>query len=198
MRVFVLMFLVFFLHACGVDSSSSSAVIPQSSSDINASDINVTDANASDANTSDTNTSTTVVVDDSTVSGFSKTDAQEDTSACLLSDTYNFIEDSSFDPNAVADATNGVDITSQYAYSADLEATKVVLFYPSLSTTLLGESIHIYEESYMFSFDKAWSSNTLSSVYVRTPQDIFGAYSCYRYDLSSVSGTTIQKTKVYR
>jgi len=196
MRVSVLMFLMFFFHACGVDSSSSSAVISQSSDGTDSATTTV-DVNTSDTNTTDSNTSTTTVVD-STVSGFSKTDAEEDANACLISDIYHFIEDSSFDPNAVADATNGVDITSQYAYSADLEATKVVLYYPSLSTVLLSEVIHVYEENYMFSFDKAWSANTLSNVYVRTPKDIFGAYGCYRYDLSSVSGTTIQKTKVYR
>jgi hypothetical protein len=209
MRVSVLMFLMFFFHACGVDSSSSSTIVPQSSEGTNSAtttvDINTSDTNTSDTNTSDTNTTTdtnstttTIVIDDSTVSGFSKTDAEEDTNACSISGSYHFIEDSSFDPNAVADAINGVDITSQYSYSANLEATKVVLYYPSLSVTLLDEKIHVYEDNYMFSFDKAWSSNALSKVYVRTPKDIYGAYSCYRYDLSSVSGTTIQKTKVYR
>jgi hypothetical protein len=203
MKFSVLSVLAYLLLGCGIDTSSSSEVVVQNSTIIdttvdtnNSIDTNSTDTNSTDTNTS--STTTTVVVDDSTTSGYSKTDAEEDVNACLFNDTFQILSDSSFDPNAVADTTNGVDITSQYPYSSDLTATTVVLYYPSLSVGLQNETIHIYEDNYVFSFDKAWSSNELSSVYIRTPKDIYGAYSCYRYDLSSVSGTSISKTKVYR
>jgi len=200
MKVLVLVFVTVFFLGCGINTNSS---VGYSSSE---SDLGIDD----DTNTStdtDNNTTTddttdgdggTVIVDDSSDSGFSQTDAQEDPNACIINDTFKVIEDSSFDPNAVADYENGLELASQYDYSPDLEATKVALFYPDLGTLLLDQTIHVYEDYYRLSFDKAWSSSNLPRVYIRTPKDIFGAYSCYRYELDSVSDDSITKTKVYR
>jgi hypothetical protein len=193
MKVLVFVIMSIFIIGCGVNTDSSDGQLPSSS----------TDGNGTDSNTSDTNGTTdgngsTVTVDDSSDSGFSKTDAEEDSNACVINGVFQTLDDSSFDPNAAADATKGVEIASQYAYSTDLEATKVVLFYPTLSAAKLDSQYHIYEDNYRFSYNKAWSSNNVARVYIRTPKDIYGAYSCYRYELDSQSGDQITKTKVYR
>ena len=191
--VFVLMTLLFV--GCGVESDSSDGTLTSSSGTGGGTDTN--DTNGTDNN--DTNSSGgTVVVSDPSSSGFDKTDAEEDSNACIINAVFQTLDDSSFDPLAAADSVNGVEIASQYAYSTDLDATKVVLFYPNLSAALLDQQLHIYEDNYRFSYDKAWSSNNIATVYIRTPKDSNGAYSCYRYELDSLSGSSITKTKVYR
>jgi len=203
MKVFVLFLSIFLLLGCGVDTSSSSASL-QNSTGSTTTDGTTTDANNGTTDTNDSTTGTndnggtTVIVDESTDAGYSKVDAEKDVNACLINDTFQIISDSSFDPNAIADAANGLELASQYPYSIDLEATKVVLFYPSIGTALFNKTVHIYEENYRLSFDKAWSTSKLPIVYIRTPKDVNGVYSCYRYDLASINGNSITKTKVYR
>lgn len=173
--------IVLSLTACGVDTSSSGST------------------SSSIGTTTDTTTTTdTVVVVTSSGSVFSTVEAELDANACILNDTFQVIEDSSFDPNSAVDAANGIEITSQYPYSTNVDAATVALFYPSLQGGILEKTVHIYEENYRLSFDEAWYSNTLVNVYVRTPKDLNGTYSCYRYKLDSISGNTIVKTKVYR
>lgn len=191
MKFLVVVFITVFFLGCGVETDSSF------SDSTTTSDPGTGDGNTTDDNTTDTN-GTGVTVVDSSDSGFDKTDAEEDVNACIINGVFQTLDDSSFDPLAAADATNGVEIASQYAYSVDLEATKVVLFYPDLSVTKLDEQTHIYEDDYRFSYDKAWSSNNVPTVYIRLPKNVYGAYSCYRYELDSLSGDQITKTKVYR
>lgn len=183
----------FLLIGCGVDTSSSAdnTEIPTDSDDDNSS----TD---DDNNNSDDQNSSVVVDGDSSSAGFSTTDAEEDANACNLTDTYKVITDSSFDPSSAADATNGVAILSQYAYTTDVEATKVALYYPSLTATKVDTQLYVYEDNYQLNYDKAWQTNVDANVYVRTPQNEYGIYSCYRYALDSLSDGSITKTKVYR
>lgn len=190
MKLLVLVFITVLFLGCGVNTDSSLGGSTTSNTDDNTSDpINGDD---------DDNNSGGVVVVDPSDSGFDKTDAEEDPNACIINDTFQAIDDSSFDPNAAADAQNGLTVTSQYLYSVDLEATKVALFYPELTNTKQDSNLHIYEDHYQFSFDKAWLTNANARVYIRTPKDIYGVYSCYRYELDSLSGDSITKTKVYR
>ena len=200
MKVFVLFLLSFFLLACGVETNSSSLHNSETGDTNSSTDTGDNDENGGDNDNNDGSTGsggTTVVVDGSS-NGFDKVDAINDANACIINGTFQVINDSSYDPNAVADSLNGLELASQYPFSSDLEATKVALFYPSLSLPLLNEVVHVYEDNYRLSFDKAWSSATLPSVYIRTPKSSTGFYSCYRYDLDSLSGSTIVKTKVYR
>lgn len=188
--------MVLFLSACGVDSSSSkaqqsSATDPGTGNDGNGS-------GSGDGNGSGNGSETIPVIDVSTGAGFSKKDAVKDPNACIANGTFKYIEDSSFDPNSVADHANGLELASQYPYSANVNGTKVVLYYPTLGLKLLGKSVNVYEANYRLTFDKAWSSSKNSSVYIRTPKDSKGIHSCYRYELSSLSGAGITRTKVYR
>ncbi len=198
MKSFLIVLIALFLAACGVStnsSKSSQAIASGTETGISTG----TGGTGSDTNGTGTDTGTTVaVVDETTDAGFSKVDAIKDPNACIANNTFKFIEDSSFDPNSVADSANGLELASQYPYSANLEATKVVLYYPSIGVSLLGKTVNLYEENYRLSFDKAWSSSSNSSVYVRTPKDSTNTHSCYRYELSSLSGAGITRTKVYR
>lgn len=196
MRSFLILALVLFLSACGVDSSSSKAHQSSANNPGNGSDGN--GSMGSDGNNSGGGSGTVPVEDTSTDAGFSKKDAVFDTNACIANSTFKIIRDSSFDPNAVADKNNGIEIASQYNYSSDLKATEVVLYYPTLSGVLQNVLVHIYEENYRVSFDKAWASSSPATVYVRLPKDTKGNYSCYRYELASLSGGSLKKTKVYR
>jgi len=200
MKVFVLFLSAYLLLGCGVDTSSSSSSLQQSDGSTNTDGTTTDTGTTTDENdTTGTNDGgTTVIVDESTSAGFSQADAELDVNACIINGTFQAISDSSFDPNSIADSANGLEIASQYPYSTDLEATKVALFYPTLKSLPLDQVIHIYEDNYRLSFDKAWSSNDIPKVYIRTPKDSNGAYSCYRYDLDSINGDTITKTKVYR
>ncbi len=195
MKAMVLVFVTVIFLGCGVDTDSNGGYVTSNTNNTNTD----TDTNTSDdSNNTTSGGGGTVIVDDSSSSGFSKSDAELDPNACIINGIFQVIDDSSFDPNAAADYENGLEITSQYPYSSDLEATKVAIFYPNIGALLLDQTIHAYEEFYIFSFDKAWISSDLPRVYIRTPKDIYDAYSCYRYDLDSVSNDSITKTKVYR
>lgn len=208
MKVLVLIFVTVLFFGCGVETNSSGNITDSDSSitDDGTGTDDGTDTGTDTEDTDDSNTTdstdgtgdTTVVIDDATDAGFNKTDAELDSNACTINTIYQAILDSSFDPNAAADAANGLTLMSQYPYSVDLEATNVALFYPDLIISKQDSNLHIYEDSYQFSFDKAWETNANARVYIRTPKDIYGAYSCYRYELDSVSGGSITKTKVYR
>ena len=200
MKVLVVVLITLFFLGCGVETDSSVSTLTAAGSNGDDNTTTGNDSNNTDDNTTDPTDGDggTVVIDDSSSAGFSQTDAENDPNACDINDIYQVISDSSFDPNASADALNGLTILSQYLYSVDLEATKVALFYPSLANQKLDSSIYIYEDNYQISFDKAWEINANARVYVRIPKDIYGAYSCYRYELDSVSGGSITKTKVYR
>lgn len=196
MKVLVLVFVTVFFFGCGVETNSSGNITDSDSSIID--DGTGTDTNDSNTTDSTDGTDGVTVIDDSSDSGFNQTDAELDSNACIINSTYKVIDDSSFDPLASSDLANGLELASQYNFSSDLEATKVALFYPELTVTKLDKNVHLYEENYRLSFDKAWTSNNLARVYIRTPLDVYGAYSCYRYDLDSLSGDSITKTKVYR
>lgn len=186
--------LFFSLTACGVDTSSSKST----SSSTGTTTTTGAGTDAGTGTTTNVSGGTVTVVDKSTGSGFSKKDAKFDANACILNTTFKVIEDSSLGANATADAKNGLTILSQYPFSSDIPSTQVALFYPPLKVGLLNKKVYIYEDNYRLGFDKAWYSNTLGNVYIRTPKDTNGAYSCYRYELNSVSGNAITKTKVYR
>jgi len=146
----------------------------------------------------DPDDNSTVPILDPSGSRFDKRDAIYDDNACIINELYQAISDSSFDPNAAGDSIHGVTLLSQYPYDVDLEATKVTLFYPDLTGTKRDSSLYIYETDYQVGYDKAWETNANAWVYVRTPPSAYGLFSCYRYELDTLSGGSITKTKVYR
>lgn len=184
--------IVFFV-GCGVltDSSNNTYVGP-GGGDGNGND---TDSNTS----TDTNTST----DDGHIgdSIFDTSDATYDKQACLIDSTYVVMTDSSFDPLSTNDEENGIEISSRYDYNADVEETQVSIFYPELTQNKVGQSVIVYADNvdtYRFGFDQSWVGNENKTVYVMTPKGFTRYYGCYRYELSSLNGTEITSTKVYR
>ena len=191
--VFVVLFL-FFLSGCSVDTDSSAHSTGSTSGGTDTGTDTGTDG---ETDTNSTDGSVEVIVDNSDA-GFDKTDAVEDENACIINDTYQVIADSSFDPLSTADVDNGVEVSSMLDYTTDLDATKVALFFPELTQEKIGKMVNVYEDLYRIAYDQAWVNNDDASIYVRTPQNVSGNYMCYRYDLDSLDGTSITKTKVYR
>jgi hypothetical protein len=201
------------LLGCGVSTSSSPDIISSSSvSDDNGSDINTTidDANTTvDDNTTDGSGdgSNTIspppinnLLDNNGIeSDFDTTGAVEDSAACELSSDYEIaFKDSSFDPLATENISNGLELGSMLNYDAVVEQTEVAIFAPKLTQTLVGKRINVYGTGYWLGFDSAWVSNAKKTVYIRTPKDTNGYYGCYRYVLNSSDAKAITGTKVYR
>ncbi|MEA3227549.1 MAG: hypothetical protein U9P38_00590 [Campylobacterota bacterium] len=130
-------------------------------------------------------------------SNFDMKYATFDEKACSIVNGYNVISDSSYDPNATSDDDNGIEISSKYAYTSDLEATKIYIFYPTLTQELLNQTTNVFSDNYRFGFNNAWVANDNKTVYVRLAKDDAGNYGCHRYELDSLTGS-IQSTKVYR
>jgi hypothetical protein len=200
--------MIFLFAGCGVSTDSSPDLVSTDTTLTTDSNTSVDDLNSTtnDENVTvgKTNTSSltggtaTITVVDLSLAGFDKTGAVLDSKACTLDDTYSVIIDSSFDPNSVFDVVSGLEVSSKYDFTTDLEATNVALYYPKLTQPLLGQNVNIYEDYYRIGFDKAWYGNADGSVYVRTPKDSSNSNSCYRYALNSKDGTSITRTKVYR
>lgn len=129
---------------------------------------------------------------------FDANEAIEDPNACMASGLFNALIDSSFDPLGTADEPNGVEISSRMAYNAKVEMTQVILYYPDLTQTLQSTFVNQSETLYRFTYNAAWLYNVPKTVYVRTPQDSNGKYSCYRYEINSAVDNSLTKTKVYR
>ena len=188
--------IIFIFGGCGVDTSSSaedsksSVKIIDDGSDTNSS-TNVDD------NSSSTDGTDNIPDAPASSSNFNVKDATFDKQACSIENGYKVLIDSSFDPNATPDDDNGMEIESRYAYNTDVEATKVYIFYPKLTQKKKFRSVNVYSENYRFGFDEAWIANS-HTIYVRLAKDGAGHYSCYRYELNSLTGSSITGTKVYR
>ena len=136
---------------------------------------------------------------DQSRSDFDTRSAEKDQNACIINDTYkNAMDDSSFDPTGTADDENGITISSLYSYDADIDKTKVVVYYPDLIATPVGTQSSLYEDKYRLSFDQSWPANSEKTIYVRTPRGIeSNYYGCMRYTLS-VNTSSIVGQRVYR
>jgi hypothetical protein len=196
---------------CGVSTSSSPDIISDSSvPDDNGSDINTTiddtnttgDSNITDDTGDGDNTipPTNNLLDNNGInSDFDTTSAVLDSSACELSSDYEIaFKDSSFDPLATENISNGLELGSMLNYDAVVEQTEVAIFAPKLTKSLVGKRINIYGSGYWLGFDEAWVGNAKKTVYVRTPKDTNGYYGCYRYVLNSSDASLVTSTKVYR
>jgi len=187
------LFLITFLVGCGVETSSSSNSDTTSGT---TSGIDSTDENSTDENST---TDSVDITPTGSNSGFDTKDALYDENACSLDTGFNVISDSSFDPVSTADIDNGLEINSAYPYTADLEATKVALYYPTFTQELSGQFVNVYAtQYYRFSFDKSWLDNSDKKIYIRPPKGDALYYGCYRFELNSLDAGTIIGTKVFR
>jgi sugar-specific transcriptional regulator TrmB len=134
-----------------------------------------------------------------TQSIFNTTDAILDKQACKATNGYNVLKHSNFTIEKASDTTNGIDIMSEYNRGTSLEDSQVQIFYPNLETAKEDDSIVVFQDKYYFAFDKAWKKNTNKSIYIMTPKEKAGTYSCYKFQLNfSVAPRNIKGTKVFR
>ena len=221
--VFILLSFV----SCGVDTSSSSqtAKVEDTTSTNTESDTltlpPLVDLNPiGDANTTVPDDGTTVPDDGTTVpddgttppstdvnqtdSDFDVVGAIEDKFACTNGDysdgyTNNLLKDTSADYLGVSDIEDGVGLYSNYPYMSDDSKTEVTLFYYDLKPQRSMDVESFLEAGYTLSIDTAWAQNDEKVLYVRTPQDINGLFSCYRHDASTIDvDGKITITKVYK
>lgn len=201
---------IIFLSACGVDTSSSAHQDSTVQTGTNQPPLGLIDPNP----VSDANSSTPGGGSGGGSSGgdggdqgnsiFDVTGAVYDKYACLKGDvndgyTNNTIADTSIDDRGVEDVEDGLLINSKYPlYQSDAESTKVTLFYYDLTVARDMSMVNIYEDFYKLSVDRGWGYNGKSTMYVMTPKDQNGLYSCYRYNVDDIVNGAYIKTKVYR
>ncbi len=205
------------LNSCGVNTSSSSSRNSKSlnqTGSTNGSNTNNSGSDNNDTNSSGSTTSTSSLDD----ALFDTVDAEFDANACDGS-TYKFASDASFGGSEegangsslffVAD--QGLWIGSEHL-EADAQSrnkTWVILYYKSFpDSTLLntqGSTSYIKEGIFVLSYDIAWTDasipNVDNTVYVLSANydsDKGEKPSCYRAKLSSVSGSSLSVSKVYR
>ena len=223
-KLSVFLLVIIFFNACGVDTASSETVIPveepiieepvidKTPSDFALIDLNpvndvndtVLDNNITDPDDNITNPDDNITIPSDINSSFDTVNAVEDRLACIIGDindgyTNNTITDNSNDYTGASDEEDGVGLTSQYSYNADITKTEVTLFYYDLKPARSMDVASIFEGSYIVSIDKAWANNDETVIYVKTPKDYNDLYGCYRYELSSIDNKSqYEITKVYR
>ena len=134
-----------------------------------------------------------------TQSIFNTTDATLDKQACRATNGYNVLKHSNFTIEKARDATNGIDLMSEYGRGNSLEDSQVQIFYPNLEIAKEDDSVVVFQDNYYFAFDKAWKNNTNKTIYIMTPKEQDDTYSCYKFELNfSVAPNNIQGTKVFR
>ena len=140
-----------------------------------------------------------------TESIFDKSGAIVDEQACLETNGYMMISDSSLTESRQSDDDNGVSITSSYDFNYDVYATEVQLYYTELTsqkvyenTILFTDNEYFDRDSYIFVFDQARVQNDNKTVYIRTPLDEDGLFGCYRAILDTTVANDIALTKVFR
>ena len=161
-------------------------------------DIKMQEAN-DNLQTSDTNDTIEVIDINITVSSltntiFDSTDAVLDELACLETNNYNVIENSSLFLQTNSDKNETISLRSQYGSPYYNE---VQLFYPNLQESKTFKKVIMFEENYYFVFDEAWINNTNNTIYIKTPQDENNAHSCYRFELNSTEPNDMVGTKVF-
>jgi len=197
-NLILVFFLIIGFSGCGVETDSSTKTTDTSGTGGSNPDSNSTDGNTGNSDDNGTTNSPDITPTGSN-SGFDTQDALFDKNACTLEGVYEIVSDSSFDPLSTANIENGVEINSAYPYTADLEATKVALFYPPLTQSLVGQFVNVYAtQQYRFSFDKSWVDNDRKTIYIRPPKGNSLYYMCYRFELNSLDAGTITSTKVFR
>ena len=131
-------------------------------------------------------------------SSFDKSEAVLDEQACSISNDYNWLSHTSFSPNKSEDTENGLSLKSEYGFGESIQDNEIIIYYPNLTEPKTDENTIVFGDEYYFVFDKAWVQNSKKTLYVKTPKDENGIYSCYRFELNSASATNISRRKVFR
>ncbi len=216
LKLLVSFFVIVFLCSCGVDTSSNSvaSATPIDNGTVVNPGLDLIDPNP--IYSGDTNSTTPggttpggttpggTTTTDQNSSIFDITGAIEDKFACMIGDvndgyTNHSLTDDSIDFLGEFDIEYGIGVNSRLAYNNDIIKTEVTVFYYDLKPTRSNKVVSTYEDQYRVDIDTGWVLNDERYVYVRTPKDQNGLFSCYRYDASSLDlNSTLARTKVYR
>ncbi len=205
LRFVAVLFIVLFLSACGVETSSSPYDSAMSGTTIGTTDsTDTTDATNTDSNITD---ATTIE------STFDTVGAEYDANACNVN-TYKFVSDTSYSGTQTGEngasllsvIGNGLMIGSEHSEPDTNNAYKtwVTLFYKSFpdpaSLDIQGYASYLMSGVFYLSYDIAWSDESIpnvdNTVYVQSLKDEKPA--CYRLILNSIIGSDIDVQKVYR
>jgi len=196
------LFVLLFISACGVETSSSLADSTTSGS--------TTSTDTTDSTNSDSNGTTDPTTIDST---FDTVGAEYDANACNVN-TYKFVSDTSYSgtetgengSSLISVVDNGLMIGSEHLEPDPVNASKtwVTLFYKSFPDPtqlgLQGFASYLMSGVFYLSYDIAWSDESIpnvdNTVYIQSVKDEKPA--CYRAILNSITGADIDVKKVYR
>ena len=216
MKLFTLILVVTFVTSCGVFTSSSSSSLANSNSTV-PTDPNSTvptDPNSTDPNSTiptDPNSTISKVCSEDSV--FECNGAVYDKNSCSAL-SYKTASDASYNGKDPAEngsdffnvANEGLSIRSEHleGSSADSAKTWVTLYYKSFPTPkdlgLQGYTGYLKSGFFYLLYDIAWSDTSIANVdrimYVKTNQGKKPA--CYRLNLNSVDGASIDVQKVYK
>jgi len=154
---------------------------------------------AADENTTLEVVKITTTAESITQSIFDTKDAILDEQACQATNGYNLLQSSNFTIEKSIDATNGIGIMSEFDRGDSFDDSLVQIFYPNLDVIKIeNDDIVVFQENYYFSFNRAYNQNTNKTVYVMTPKNEDGTFSCYRFELNFSVATNVQGTKVFK
>jgi hypothetical protein len=206
MKFFILS-LIFLLSACGITSNSSA----NSSTNGGGTDGNGTDGNNTGGGVDGNNTgggvdgNNTGGGTDNNDSIFDKGTAIFDEKACGAFTGFIVGKDNGLSPEGFRNAKHGIEIVSELPSNFNPTISEVTLYHPKLIPPITEVNataqytIVSNEKKYYISFDNnVWLKNEKQTVYVKTPKNSDGKYSCYRHILNSATASDITTTKVYR
>lgn len=208
------------ITSCGVNTSSSSsdsthpasATGSTSSTDTNATTA-AADSTGTTAGSTDTNVTAQTSKNCDTNTRYECNDAVYDANCCSAL-SYKTASDASYNGTDPAEngsdffnvANEGLSIRSEHLEGSASDAAKtwVTLYYKSFPTPsdlgLQGYTSRLKTGLFHLSYDIAWSDTSIPNVdrtmYVRTNQGTKPA--CYRVNLNSVDGASIDVQKVYK
>ncbi len=202
----LVVFIVLFMSACGVETSSSPYDSTTSGTSVptDPNDTNPTDPTSPESNTSDP---------DAIDSTFDTLGAVYDANACNVN-SYKFVSDTSYSGTQTGEngasllsvIGNGLMIGSEHLEPDTNNASKtwVTLFYKSFpdpaSLDIQGYASYLMDGVFYLSYDIAWSDESIpnvdNTVYIQSVKDEKPA--CYRAVLNSAIGSDIDVQKVYR
>jgi len=133
---------------------------------------------------------------------FNTINAIHDENGCI-NDGYNKLSNFNYpwpgiEADTSTDINNGISLKALGVYQEGVEKYEVTIFYPDLENATSGNKSTKIEENYSFGYDKSWLENSDKTIYVMTPKDEDGLYSCYRYQLSFTNDSEVVSTKVFR
>ena len=201
-KILLVLLITLSISGCGVNTSSSGFDSTSNGSDTNdTNDSNGSgDTNSSDGDNGDNgdNGDTPSDTGDGTSDIFVTDGAVYDSKACVIDDDYGIILDSSLDPSSTGIDGEGLEIGSFLDFSVEVDKTQVAMYYPDFVLTPEGKKTSVFEDEYWFGFDNLWVFNGMNTIYVRTPKNSSGLFTCYRYKLDSVNSDDLTRVKVYR